>query len=223
MAAVRRVHWNPHRPDTAALDEVVRAIRGGRIVAIPTDTLYGLAVDPFQAAAVEKIFDVKGRPAERALPLIAADAEQVREHLGRLTPIADRLAARFWPGPLTLLIAAPPALSPRISAETGKVGVRVPAHDTARLLCRACGIPLTATSANISGEAPSADPDVIARSLGERIDLLVDAGVTSGGLPSTIVDATGREPVLVRAGRIAWEDVLECLERRSLNEGGRSS
>ena len=211
MAAVRRVHWNPHRPDTAALDEVVRAIRGGRIVAIPTDTLYGLAVDPFQTAAVDRIFEVKGRSAERALPLIAADAEHVRDRLGHLTPIAERLAARFWPGPLTLLIAAPPALSRRISADTGKIGVRVPAHDTACLLCRACGIPLTATSANISGEAPSADPGVIARSLGDRIDLLVDAGTTPGGPPSTIVDAAGASPQLVREGAIAWEEIQACL------------
>ena len=198
---------DPNRPDAAALDEAVRAIRGGRVIAIPTDTLYGLAVDPFQPDAVDRIFEVKGRSAERALPLIAADAEQVRERLGALSPLADRLAARFWPGPLTLLLAAPAALAPNVSGGTGKVGVRVPAHEVARLLCQACGIPLTATSANVSGAAPSADPDAIVRSLGDRIDLLVDAGVTPGGLPSTIVDATADQPVLVRAGRIAWEEV----------------
>jgi L-threonylcarbamoyladenylate synthase len=204
---VRRLIVDPNRPDAAALDEAVRAIRGGGLIAIPTDTLYGLAVDPFQPDAVDRIFEVKGRSAERALPLIAADAEQVRERLGALTPLADRLAARFWPGPLTLLLAAPAALATNVSGGTGKVGVRVPSQEIARLLCRACGIPLTATSANVSGAAPSADPDAIVRSLGDRIDLLVDAGVTPGGLPSTIVDATGDQPVLVRAGRIAWEEV----------------
>lgn len=204
---------DPNRPDAAALDEAVRAIRDARIVAIPTDTLYGLAVDPFQAAAVEKIFEVKGRPADRGLPLIAADVQQVRERLGRLTPLADRLAARFWPGPLTLLLAAPPALASRVSGGTGKVGVRVPAHETARLLCRTCEIPLTATSANVSGARPSADPDIIAGALGDRVDLLVDAGVTPGGLPSTIVDATGDEPALVRDGRIPWTEIIQHLAR----------
>jgi L-threonylcarbamoyladenylate synthase len=135
----------------------------------------------------------------------------VVEHIGSLPPLAARLASRFWPGPLTLLVAAPPALAPDVSGETGKVGIRVPAHRVARAVCRACGVPVTATSANISGEAPSADPDDVARAIGDRIDVLVDAGITPGGPPSTIVDATGDEPVLVRAGAIAWEQIQVCL------------
>jgi L-threonylcarbamoyladenylate synthase len=193
--------------DERALDEAVRAIRRGGVIAMPTDTLYGLAVDPFQAEAVARIFAVKGRMAERALPLVAADVDQVRTRIGTLPPLAERLASRFWPGPLTLLLAAPDALAPAVSGGTAQVGVRVPAHAVARALCRACGCPLTATSANISGAAPSASPDDIARTLGDRIDVLVDAGMTSGGLPSTIVDATGAAPVLVRAGAIPWDEI----------------
>ena len=193
------------------LDEAVRAIRAGGVVALPTETLYGLAVDPFCEDAVARVFAVKGRSDARALPLVAADAEQVAARIGVLPPMAERLAARFWPGPLTILIAAPSALAPAVSAGTGKVGVRVPAHAVARALCRAAGFPLTATSANLSGAPPTTDPEVLERALGDRIDVLIDAGTTPGGPPSTIVDATGSVPTLVRAGAIAWEEVLDGL------------
>jgi len=196
-----------------ALDAAVRAIGEGGVIALPTDTLYGLGADPFRLDAVARVFAVKGRLAERALPLIAADIDQVADRLGRLPDLGRRLAARFWPGPLTLLLTAPPALAPDVSGGTGTVGVRVPAHAVARALCRACGTPLTATSANISGAAPAADPGEVERTLGARIDLLVDAGATPGGPPSTIVDATGASPRLVRQGAIAWEEIQEYLRR----------
>jgi L-threonylcarbamoyladenylate synthase len=191
--------------------EAAGVIRVGGIVAIPTDTLYGLAADPFQDAAVARIFAVKDRSAERALPLIAADAVQVQECVGPIPPLAARLVNRFWPGPLTLLLPAPARLGARGTGGPGNGGVRVPAHAVARRLCAACGTPLTATSANRSGEPPSADPDAVARALGDRIDVLVDAGFTPGGPPSTIVDVSGASPRLVRAGAIAWEDVQRYL------------
>jgi len=211
MGRVKRIVVCETTVDEQALVDAVRAIRRGGVIAMPTDTLYGLGADPFQPDAVARVFHVKGRPVERALPLLAADTAQVIEHIGALPPLAARLASRFWPGPLTLLVAAPSALAADVSGETGKVGIRVPAHRVARAVCRACGVPVTATSANISGEAPSADPDEVARAIGDRIDVLVDAGTTPGGPPSTVVDATGAEPVLVRAGAIAWEQIQECL------------
>jgi L-threonylcarbamoyladenylate synthase len=190
-----------------SLKEAVRAIRAGGVVALPTDTLYGLAVDARQADAVRRVFAVKGRAAHQALPLVAADTAQVVEHIGSLAPHAARLAARFWPGPLTLLFEVPALLAPGVSAGTGRVGVRVPAHAVTRALCRACGCLLTATSANISGSQPSANPDEVALALGDRIDVLVDAGTTPGGLASTIVDVTGEIPALVRAGAIEWGEI----------------
>jgi L-threonylcarbamoyladenylate synthase len=208
---VRRIVVDRIDIDRHALDDAVQAVRNGGIVAMPTDTLYGLGVDPFRVDAVERVFQLKGRSTDKALPLIAADAGQVNDYLGALSPMAARLALRFWPGPLTLLIPATSSLAPQVSGGAGTVGVRVPAHRVARALCDACG-PLTATSANTSGEAPSADPDQIARMLGEGIDVLVDAGATPGGPPSTIVDTTGAEPVLVRAGAIAWDQIQACLD-----------
>jgi L-threonylcarbamoyladenylate synthase len=145
------------------------------------------------------------------LPLIAADAAQAAWHLGGLPAAGRRLAERFWPGPLTLLVAAPGALASDVTGGTGKVGVRVPADAVARAICAEAGRPITATSANVSGEPATPDPDQVERTLGDRLDLLIDTGPTRGGAPSTIVDVTGADPVLVRAGAISWNDIQAWL------------
>lgn len=208
---MRRVFVDPGSPQRDAIDEAARWIRLGSIVAIPTDTLYGLAADPFNAAAVARIFAVKGRAAEQALPLVAADAAQIADRLGRLPEIAVRLAGHFWPGPLTMLMPAARLLARDVSGGTGKVGVRVPADPIARAVCAACGHPVTATSANMTGEPAPATPDEVERALGDRIEFLLDAGPTRGGAPSTIVDVTSGEPQLVRAGVISWDEIQAWL------------
>ena len=208
---MRRVFVDPDAPQRDAIEEAAKWIRGRGLVALPTDTLYGLAADPFCVDAVARVFAAKGRGAERALPLIAADTAQVATHLGRLSAKGDQLADRFWPGPLTLILAAPRGLARDVTGGLGTVGVRVPDHGVARAICAACDHPVTATSANISGEPASSDPDEIERTLGDRIDLLIDTGPTRGGAASTIVDATSAEPALVRAGAIPWDDILAWL------------
>ena len=208
---MRRVFVDPESPQRDAIQEAATCILHGGVVALPTDTLYGLAADPFSAAAVARVFEVKGRAADRALPLIAADAAQVAEHLGRLPPAGQRLADRFWPGPLTLLITAPQGLARGVTGGTGKVGVRVPADAMARAICAEARRPITATSANASGEPATPDPDEVERTIGDRIDLLIDAGPTRGGSASTIVDVTGADPLLVRAGAISWDDIQAWL------------
>ena len=202
---------DPEWPQRDAIEEAAKWIRHGGLIALPTDTLYGLAADPFSAAAIARLFAVKGRAAERAVPLIAADAAQVAAQLGRLPAAGQRLAERFWPGPLTLLVPAPRALAAAVSGGTGRVGVRVPAHDVARAICAAAGRPITATSANVSGEPATPDPDQVERTLGGHLDLLIDAGTTPGGAASTIVDVTGADPALVRAGAISWDDIQAWL------------
>jgi len=209
---VRRVLVDPGAPQRDAIEEAATWILRGGLVAIPTDTLYGLAADPFSADAVARLFAVKGRGADRALPLIAADAAQAARHLGRLSDAGERLAERYWPGPLTLLMHAPRALAREVHGATGKVGVRVPRDAVAQAICRAVGTPITATSANISGERATADPAEVERTLGRRIDLLIDAGFTPGGAPSTIVDATVTPPILVRAGAIDWSEIQTWLD-----------
>jgi L-threonylcarbamoyladenylate synthase len=208
---VRRVFVDPAAPQRDALQEAAKWIRNGGLVALPTDTLYGLAADPFRADAVARIFTVKGRDAGRGIPLIAADREQIANHLGVLPPIGERLADRFWPGPLTMLILAPRALAPAVTGGTGRVGVRVPAHDIARAICQGVSRPITATSANRSGEPAAATADQVERSLGDDVDVLIDAGAAPGGQPSTIVDVTGAAPLLVRAGAVSWDRIQACL------------
>jgi L-threonylcarbamoyladenylate synthase len=208
---MRRVVVDREAPQRDAIDEAAKWIRAGYVVAIPTDTLYGLAADPFNAAAVARVFDVKGRVADRALPLIAADVAQIASRLGRLSETAVRLADRFWPGPLTLLMPAARQLAREVSGGTGTVGVRVPADAIARAVCAACGHPVTATSANLSGAPAAATADDVEHALGDRLEFMLDAGHTPGGAPSTIVDVTAGEPRLVRAGAIAWEEVQAWL------------
>jgi L-threonylcarbamoyladenylate synthase len=198
----------------AFVDAVIVLARGG-IVAIPTDTLYGLAVDPLSSTAIARLMAVKGRPTERAIALIGADAGQVARDLGTLPPMAQNLASTFWPGPLTLLVPRPASIPTELTGGSPLVGVRVPNDDAARELCRFWGHVLTATSANLSGEPASDDPDHVARVFAERdVDLLLDGGRTCGGPPSTVVEAAGEEIRLVRAGAVPWEEVQQCARAR---------
>jgi L-threonylcarbamoyladenylate synthase len=196
-------------PDESDLAPAVAALRNGGVVAFPTETFYGLAVDPRSAAAVAKVFALKQRAPDQPLPLIASDIDQVAAHVGTLTPLAARLASRGWPGPLTLIIPASRQLCDAVHLSTGTIAVRVPADVVARALAGRVGHAITSTSANISGEPPPSTPDLVTASLGSGIDVLIDTGPTPAGLPSTIVDATGDGPVLVRAGAIPWNRVLE--------------
>jgi L-threonylcarbamoyladenylate synthase len=190
----------------------VEWLRDGKIVAYPTDTLYGLAVDPASEQAVRALFQLKGRQAAVALPLIAASRAQVEAWCG-LSTAARRLADEFWPGPLSLICDAPGTVVPAVHAGRGSVAIRVPAHPVARALAAAWGSPITATSANLSGQRPAqfvADLEAI---LDDRV-LVLDGGDTAGGPPSTIVDARSMPAQLVRDGAIAWEQVLNSLQER---------
>ena len=195
------------------IDAVIVLARGG-IVAIPTDTLYGLAVDPLSPAAITRLMTVKGRPMDRAVALIGADVAQVVADLGVLPSVAQKLTSAYWPGPLTLLVPRPASMPAELTGGSPLVGVRVPNDDTARELCRLWGHVLTATSANLSGEPASDDPDHVARVFADLdVELLLDAGRTPGGPPSTVVEVGGGDEIrLIRPGAIAWEDVQACVQ-----------
>ena len=196
-------------PDLA---EAVAVLRAGGVVAYPTDTLYGLAADPRRDEAVEKLYAVKGRPSSMAIPLIAADLAQA-QRAGRFEEPHLRLARACGPGPLTIVVPAAAGLSSRLFGDAGgTVAVRVPAHALARELAAQFGFCLTSTSANLSGEAATAEPSVVRARLGSRLDFLLDAGPAAGGPPSTIVRLDDGRPALVRAGAIAWDRVLKSLE-----------
>lgn len=186
-------------------------LRQGGIVAFPTDTFYGLAVDPTSESAVRALFALKGRDVSAALPLVAASRAQVESWVGRLEWTAARLTKAFWPGPLSLICDAPRQVVPAVHGGRGTVAIRVPDHAVARALASAAGMPITATSANRSGAAPARCVEEL-ESLRDRRLLIVDGGATAGGAPSTIVDARRPVPTLVREGAIAWKRVLESLQ-----------
>jgi L-threonylcarbamoyladenylate synthase len=200
------------RPDRLTVSRAASVVRSGGIVAYPTDTLYGLAAHPGSAAAIAQLYRIKGRPVDSAIPLIASGIAQIEAAGGTFCRASRRLAAAFWPGPLTLVIPAWAGLDERVHAGRGTVAVRVPDHAVARLLAEACGWPITSTSANRSGEAATPDPDHVRRTLAADLEGLLDAGPCPGGAPSTIVDASGAVPTLIRAGAVPWERVLECLQ-----------
>jgi L-threonylcarbamoyladenylate synthase len=197
-------------PDPEMIRVAAAHIAAGGVVAFPTDTLYGLGADPQNASAVQKVFAIKGRRDDNPLPLIAASTEAA-EQAGRLTVLAHRLARRFWPGPLTLVVPVQAQIAREVHQGTNKIGIRVPGHVVARALALASGGVLTATSANPSGRPPSNDPEEVALLATDGLDALLDAGYSRGGPPSTIVDVSGEWPVLLREGAVPWDRVLEFL------------
>ena len=194
------------------LQPAVDWLRAGRVVAFPTDTFYGLAADPGSSRAVQLLFEIKGRDGRSAVPLVAASIHQVEQCCGPLGSRARRIAERFWPGPLSLIVDAPASIASEVYGQEPSVAIRVPAHPVARALCEAWGGPLTATSANRSGEAPARAIDELGPLGHDERVFVVDGGSTPGGLPSTIVDVRGTHPLLVRAGALAWDRVLDFLK-----------
>jgi L-threonylcarbamoyladenylate synthase len=209
---MERVRISEVGPDAGVLARAADVLRDGGLVGYPTETFYGIAADPRSDRAVEGLYRAKGRLRTVAIPLIAGSLEQLIAVAGGLPPLALDLAARFWPGPLTLVIPAWKGLSVAIDGGHGTVAVRVPGHLVARTLCDAFGHPVTSTSANLSGGGPLTEADAVATSLASSLAMLLDCGRTPGGQVSTIVDVVSGVPRLVRPGATPWEQVLECLE-----------
>jgi L-threonylcarbamoyladenylate synthase len=201
-------------PDETVIVRAADVLRRGGLVAYPTDTLYGLAVDPRRDDAVARLFAAKGRGASSAVPLIAASIDQARE----AASFGDRelqLARTFWPGPLTIVLPARSGLAAALLGGGTTVALRVPAHAVARALAAAFDFSITATSANRSGNPPAATGGGVAAAFDiapDLLDVLLDAGAVTGGPPSTIVEMAESGPRLVRAGAVAWNRVLESLE-----------
>jgi len=208
---MRRLAAHAWDSTDASLMEAVAVLSAGGVVAYPTETFYGLAVDPRDPIAIDGLFAAKGREKSRAIPLIAASLDQLLEVAGDVGGRVRAVAGRFWPGPLTVVIPAWPGLALAIHGSSGTVAVRVSSHPIASGLARAFGHPITSTSANPSGAPPIAEADGVEAALGAAVTLLIDGGRTPGGEPSTIVDLTAAEPRLIRAGAIAWDAVVASL------------
>ena len=205
-----RVIKIPGADKKAALIEAAGEIKGGGIVAFPTETFYGLGVIYSDTQALMKLFELKRRPKDKPMPLIIGDVSALAVIASAPEKIAWRIIERFWPGPLTVLLAARPGLPDLITGGSGKVAVRVPGRSFALDLARAVGYPLTATSANISGMPPSENPGDVIGYFGDSINLLIDGGRAPGGKPSTIIDMSQGGISLVRPGAVAYEKILEA-------------
>jgi L-threonylcarbamoyladenylate synthase len=184
-------------------------LKSGGIVAFPTDTVYGLGSLAFDNTAIESIYAAKDRPLEKAIPILIADLDDIYKVADNIPDMALRFAAHFWPGPLTCIVLKKSILPPAVSA-TPTVAVRIPDHPDARALLRAAG-PMAVTSANISGRASPSTAREVYDQLKGRIPLILDGGNTPGGLPSTLVDCTGDEPVILREGPISLSDLMAAL------------
>ena len=191
-----------------ALQRALDALRNGRLVAFPTDTVYGLGALAFDAQAVESIYLAKDRPVEKAIPVLIWDITDLEKISDDIPNLARRLASRFWPGPVTVLVPKRPTLPEAISA-TSTVAVRVPDHSVARDLLRVAG-PMAVTSANISGQASPSTAEEVFAQLNGHIDLIIDGGRTPGGVPSTLVDCSMDEIKILRAGPITLAELLSA-------------
>ena len=180
-------------------------------MAIPTDTLYGLAADALNVDAIERVFAIKERPEGLALPVLLADAEQLALVASEFSDSARILAESLWPGPLTLVMHRNELLPARLTAGHSTVAVRVPDHPVPRELARCLGRPITGTSANISGALDPRSLAELYRQVGERVDCVVTAGPTPAGAASTIVDLTSEHPKLLREGAISFEEIAALL------------
>ena len=196
--------------DRAPLLEAAAALAEGMVVALPTDTVYGLAADPTQPDAVQRLFALKGRPAEVPLPVLVAGPDQVAQIAGPLEVAAASLAKRFWPGPLTLVVPRRPGFTADLGgppAARSTVGVRWPDHEVARALCELLG-PLAVTSANLHGQPPATTASGVAAAFTGRDQpaLILDGG-TCDGVPSTVVECRGPASRCLREGALAWDVV----------------
>ncbi len=212
-AEILRVH--PDEPQKDRIEFIVSCLRQGDVVAMPTDTFYGLAVDPVNLHAVESIYRLKGRQKQKPLSLLISGLSQAYELARDTDSMLDKLADRFWPGPLTIIVRAGTKLPLRSTANTGNVAIRVPDAAIPRAVVERFGLPITATAANLQGASECTHAACVRDQIGDRIPLIVDGGPTGRSQPTTIVDLSlgnGRWEIL-REGAIPTHEIVMVLQR----------
>jgi len=193
-----------------AVKEAARLIRKGMVVAFPTETFYGLAALATDYNAIARVYLLKKRAVHKSLSILVADLNELDKYIENLSAEARHLAARFWPGPLTLVCHAGKKLPTNLTAGTGKIAVRISSHPVAQALVQAVGEPITATSANRSGSPSCRSCEEVLSQLGQDLEAILDAGLTPGGKASTIADVTTWPPKFLRIGAVDLQEVLSC-------------
>lgn len=207
---------NPESPDPEVVQRAAETVRGGGVVLYPTDTIYGLGCDPFNRAALDRIFEIKGRPGEKSVLVLIPGPEWVKRLARNVPSLLDPLLDRFWPGPLTVLLPAAEGLPPGIAGPEGKVGLRQPGVPFLLEWMKVIPGPLVSTSANRSGEPSPASVERLRELFHDQVDLFLEAGSLNQGSPSTILDLCVSPPRIVREGALAGE------LRRWLEEGSEA-
>lgn len=203
-----------------AVEQAAAALRRGDVVALPTETVYGLAANALDENAVRKIFEAKGRPAHNPIIVHVSDLAMARRCAARWPASAEKLSAAFWPGPLTVVIERAREIPVAVTAGGETVGVRWPSHPIMQAVIRSCGFPLAAPSANRSNEISPTNAAHVAASLGDRISLIVDGGQSQVGIESTVLDLTVMPPRLLRPGMIHEESLVAVIGECELHTGG---
>ncbi|MEK6681345.1 MAG: L-threonylcarbamoyladenylate synthase [Nitrospirota bacterium] len=209
MARIIKV--DPENPDVKKINEAVELLKKGGLIAFPTDTFYGLGVDATNSEAVGRVYAVKKRDYKKPILILIDDKNRISKYVKEIPDIAKKMMDRFWPGPLTLIFSASAKLPLALLGDTMKIGIRVPGNQITLLLLKIAGFPVTATSANLSGEPSPSDPKDVIANLGEKLELILDGGKTAGGKESTIIDVTEDPPRCIREGRVFIKEIEDFI------------
>jgi tRNA threonylcarbamoyl adenosine modification protein (Sua5/YciO/YrdC/YwlC family) len=208
------VKINSEAPESSLVTYIAEKLRAGEVLGMPTDTFYGLAADPFNLHAVDRIYEIKTRSRHKPLSLLIESVDQAAELAWPVPEIFYLLARRFWPGPLTIIVKADPKLPLKVTANTGNVALRVPNAEVPLAIIRSSGLPITATSANLHGESECSSAMEVRDQLGDCLKIIVDGGQAPGVMPTTIIDLTSDDGWrLLRHGAIPEEQIVELLGR----------
>jgi len=202
---------DPQNPDPNVITAAVALIKKGGVIAFPTRCLYGLGVAALNSDAIEKIYQIKKRSVDKAIPVLIPDRHVLDRLTHQIPAAAAAIMERFWPGKVTLVFKATDLLPSILTAGTGKIGIRLPGHPVAKALTKNYKGPLTATSANLSGQRGYSRISDFDTTVSEHLDLILDAGPLKGGAGSTVVDVTADKPVILREGVISTKEILEAV------------
>jgi len=200
------------KADSRGIEKASQIILRGGVVAFPTETFYGLGADVSDLEALQKVFQIKRREENKPLLLLVADQTWLPELVKEIPPVAGQLMEKFWPGPLTLVFQASPHLLSILTANTGRVGLRISSHPVAQALVQAVGRAITATSANITGQPSASLASEVSQALGKGVDAILDGGRTAGGLGSTVLDVSGVSPKIIRQGTVSPAELAPFLK-----------
>ena len=206
------IHLNPARVSGKVIESTARIILRGGVIIYPTDTIYGIGCDAFNADTVKRIFELKGRTEDKPALVLVQNRDMVRGLVTEISPTAQRLMAQFWPGPLTILLPARENIHRLLKGGEGSIGVRMPDNRFCQKLLARCRVPIVSTSANISGQLP--DRDTLRMRFLDNVDLFIDAGELPPSLPSTVVDTSGKNVRIIRRGAIPGEEILKVINGR---------